>query len=312
MTTADPFAPFLAARGFAVLDGGLATALEAGGQSLDTPLWSARLLLDAPAAVSAVHDAYLEAGADCITTAGYQASVEGFLAAGLDADAAVEALRRSVELARRAKETFWSDPANRPGRTEPIVAASAGPYGAFLADGSEYDGRYGVDREALRRFHATRLAVLDEARADVLAFETIPSALEADVVAALLGDRAGTPAWISFSCRDGRALWDGTPIEQAVRACVGPDRLVALGVNCTAPRHVDELIDRIAALTSLPLVVYPNSGESFDAATRSWTGSPGGWIDRAQEWVRRGARIVGGCCRVGPADIRELRRRLGA
>jgi homocysteine S-methyltransferase len=305
-----PLSRFLESQGFVVLDGGLATALEEAGYTLDTPLWSAGVLMDAPDGVRSVHASYLEAGADCITTAGYQASFEGFSAAGLHRAAAEAALRRAVALAVEAKGSFWSEPANRVGRLEPIVAASAGPYGAFLADGSEYDGRYGVDRDVLEHFHRDRLDVLRDTAADLIAFETIPSRIEAEVVARLLAERSGTPAWISFSCRDSESLWDGTPIARAVESLVSIDPLVGVGVNCTAPRHIAGLIDRIVPITDLPVIVYPNSGESYDSLTHAWRGSPRRWLDSVDAWVEAGARVLGGCCRVGPSQIRELRLRL--
>ena len=305
-----PFEAFLGTRGYAVLDGGLATALEAAGQTLDTPLWSGQLVLEAPDAVAQVHRRYLEAGADCVCSAGYQLSVEGLRAAGHDERGAEEALRRAVSLAVEARNAFWSVEASRQGRLEPIVGASAGPYGALLADGSEYDGRYGVGRETLERFHRPRLDVLADTAADVIAFETVPSLLEAEVLAALLGERTGTAAWVSFSCRDGGTLWDGTPIEEAVGQCADVEAVVAVGVNCTSPGHVGELIDRTARTTDLPIIVYPNSGEEYETLTRSWSGTPAAWIDEVCEWIERGARVIGGCCRVGPAEIHRLRQKL--
>jgi homocysteine S-methyltransferase len=308
--TSDPFRPFLEAQGYAVLDGGLATALEAAGHALDTRLWSARLLIDEPDAVRAVHTAYLEAGADCITTAGYQASIEGLLAAGLDRAQSEGVLRRAVEVAVEARDAFWADPSKRIGRLEPIVAASAGPYGAFLADGSEYHGRYGVERRALERFHAERLDVLAMAGADTLAFETVPSGLEAEVVAALLRARPDVRAWVSFTCRDAESLRDGTPVAEAARRCAAVGSVVAVGVNCTAPGHVGRLIERIVDVTDGPVIVYPNSGERYDVGTGAWTGRPEAWLDSVPAWLEAGACILGGCCRVGPDEIRELRRRL--
>jgi homocysteine S-methyltransferase len=193
---------------------------------------------------------------------------------------------------------------------EPIVAASAGPYGASLADGSEYDGRYGVDRAVLERFHADRLEVLVDTSADVVAFETIPSLLEAQVLAGLLVSRPDTPAWVTFSCRDSNQLWDGTPIRDAVSALAGVDSLVGVGVNCTAPPYIAHLIDRIAGTTYLPIIVYPNSGELYDPVSRAWTGPAQAWLGQATAWVDAGASVLGGCCRVGPGEIRELRLRL--
>ena len=306
----DPFAPFLAAQGFAVLDGGLATALEGAGHDLRTPLWSARLVLEDPDAVREVHRSYLEAGADCITTAGYQASFEGLMATGLDRARSERVLREAVQLAVEARDAFWAVPANRAGRLRPIVAASAGPYGAYLADGSEYRGRYGVSRDVLERFHGARLDVLCDTPADVVAFETIPSGEEAFVVAALLEARPEARAWVSFSCRDSESLRDGTPIAAAARSCSFAEAVVSVGVNCTAPRHVRGLVERLAVRTDLPVIAYPNSGERWDAEGRAWVGEADAWLDDVASWVGAGARVVGGCCRVGPREIREVRARL--
>ena len=308
MTRPNPFQHFLDEQGFVVLDGGLATALEAAGHLLDSALWSARLLLDAPDAVRAAHMAYLEAGADCITTASYQASFEGFAAAGLQAREAETLLRRSVALARETKDAFWSK-TEHAGRLEPIVAASAGPYGAFLADGSEYDGRYRVRRDTLVDFHRARLHVLAATEVDLVAFETIPSLPEAEVLAELLTEVPDTWAWITFSCRDGRRLWDGSRVTDAVRAVDAVANLAGVGVNCTAPRHVTRLIREVRSVTARPIIVYPNSGETYDADAHAWVGRPAGvgWLEGAREWRAEGACVLGGCCRVGPGTIRRLR-----
>lgn len=308
----SPFSRFLDAQGFVVLDGGLATALQAEGYVLDSELWSAGLLARAPEAIRGVHAAYLQAGADCITTASYQASAEGFAAAGVDADEAVRRLRLSVDLAAEARDAFWAVPDNRVGRMEPLVAASAGPYGALLADGSEYDGRYGVGVRVLEAFHGSRLETLSGTSADLIAFETIPSGVEARVIAGLLEALPDTWAWVSFTCRDAQRLRDGTPVTEAARACRGLANLAGIGVNCTAPHHVASLLGKLGRMTDAPLVAYPNSGESYDARAGAWVGDGAGaeWLDGVDGWVRAGARVVGGCCRVGPDIIRDLRPRL--
>jgi len=308
--TPDPFRRFLDRQGFAVLDGGLASALEADGHRLDTSLWSGRVVLDDPDAVRAVHRAYLEAGADCITTAGYQLTLDGIEAAGIGRVGAEAAIRAAVSLAVESRDAFWAEGASREGRLEPIVAASAGPYGAYLADGSEYDGRYGVRADVLERFHRDRLGFLADTAADVLAFETIPSLAEAEVLAALLGERPEMPAWVSFSCRDGRHLWDGSAIEDAVGACTGVEAIVAVGVNCTHPAHIRSLVERMRRVTRTTLLVYPNSGETYDAGSGAWTGTATSWVDEARGWLDAGADVVGGCCRVGPNEIGALRKAL--
>src|SRR3954470_23451912 len=285
------------ATGPVVLDGGLATELERRGHDLTTELWSARLLRDDPAAIVAVHAAYAEAGAQVVTTASYQATFEGFARAGIDRRTTESLLRRSVELARRGAPDAW-------------VAGSVGPFGAHLADGSEYTGDYvtdvGVDR--LRRFHRPRMAVLTEAGADVLACETVPAAAEAE---ALLAEARslGVPIWLSLTTEvdaDGVARTRrGEPAADVYAMAAGVDEVVAVGVNCTAPSAVVSAV-AAAAGSGKPVVAYPNSGESWDAVGRRWTGSPGISPDDVPGWVDDGARLIGGCCRVRPADIAAI------
>ena len=288
-----------------VLDGGLATQLEAQGADLSDRLWSARLLVEDPAAIADAHLAYYRAGARVATTASYQATFEGFARRGIGREPAERLLRRSVELAAVARDRVAAEAPDGPTR---FVAASIGPYGAMLADGSEYHGRYGLTVAELEDFHRDRLRVLATTDADVLAIETIPEVEEAAAVAKLLTETAGAEAWVSFSCADGRRIRSGATIEEAVGAVSGNPSVVAVGVNCTAPAHVPELIERIAAVTTLPVVVYPNSGEAWDAASRAWTGTAGADVggDAARAWVAHGARLVGGCCRVTPAQIASI------
>jgi homocysteine S-methyltransferase len=284
-----------------VLDGGLATQLEAQGADLSDRLWSARLLVEAPEEIVAAHLAFYRAGAQVATTASYQATFEGFAARGLDHAAATDLLRRSVELADRARSIALEE-----GVAEPLfVAASIGPYGAMLADGSEYRGEYGRTVAELADFHRERFRVLAETGADVLAVETIPEIEEALAVVLLLGELPGTAAWISFSCADGGHLRGGAPIEAAVEAISDAPGVVATGVNCTAPEHVDELIERIRSVSSLPIAVYPNSGEGWDAVARRWTGTGAGRVDgeAAVRWRSAGALLIGGCCRVSPNQV---------
>lgn len=307
----SPLEPFLTGQGYVMLDGGSATTLEAHGHVLDDRLWSARLLLEAPHAVGALHREFLDAGADCVTTVSYQASFEGFARLGL-ADAEIaDVLRLSVSLALDAKRSFWSEPPTRAGRLEPIVAASAGAYGAYLADGSEYRGRYQVSRATLRDFHERRLDVLATAGADVVAFETIPSLAEADVIADILRTTDAW-AWVSFSCGDGHRLRDGHTLAEAVRVLAPCERLVGVGVNCTHPRYIDALVGEATAVTDLPVIVYPNSGETYDVRRKAWRPSRQrrNWAADARRWASLGARVIGGCCRVGPAEIGIMRRAL--
>ena len=291
-----------------VLDGGLATELEKAGFDLGHPLWSARLLATAPEAIARVHRAYLEAGSDCITAASYQATVAGFERYGFSRDDALALLRRSVTLALEVRDRFWADERNRAGRAWPLVAASVGPYGAFLANGAEYTGDYDLDEAGLREFHRERLALLSASGADLLACETIPSAAEARALGALLAATQGVPAWVSFSCRDAARLRDGTPLEECVRLLDPLPRVVAIGVNCTPPEHVEDLLRIAARATRKPLVAYPNSGEVFDPARKTWHGyaTRERWGELGLRWHAAGARLIGGCCRTGLDEIRSL------
>jgi len=309
MTTGNPLLPFLGDGRPIILDGGLASTLEAAGHDLDDPLWSARLLLEDPAAVRAVHDAFLAAGADVITSATYQASLPGLRARGLDGAGAARVLTAGVDLAVAARDGFWADPARRAGRRRPLVAAGVGPYGAWLADGSEYDGRYGVDRAALEDFHRPRWEILAGGRADLLACETLPSLPEIEVLLELLDGTPGRWAWFSFCCADGRHLWDGTPVAEAIGVCAGVRGVAAAGVNCTAPRHVAPLLRAMRGVSDLPLLAYPNAGETYDPSSRTWRqeGAGADPLAAAPDWITAGAAGVGGCCRVGPADIARLR-----
>jgi homocysteine S-methyltransferase len=286
------------------IDGGLATQLEAQGADLSDRLWSARLLIEEPEQVVAAHLAFYRAGARVATTASYQATFEGFAERGIDRAAAEALLRRSVALAEQARDRAHDEGI----KAELFVAASIGPYGAMLADGSEYRGRYGKTVTQLADFHRERLRVLAGTGADVLAVETIPELEEAEAIAGLLGELPGAAAWISFSCADGARLNGGTPIEAAVEAVREAPGVVAVGVNCTAPEHVDELVARIRATCSLPIVAYPNSGEGWDARARRWTGTGPGRVDgdAAARWVAAGAIMVGGCCRVSPSQIESM------
>ena len=308
----DPLAPYLSRGGTLVLDGGLATELEKAGFDLAHPLWSARVLLDAPEAIVAIHASYLDAGADCITSASYQATVPGLVREGLTEGQARALILRSIELAEQARSAFVSDPRRSAGRRRPLVAASVGPYGAFLANGSEYTGDYDLDERALVDFHRDRLRLLAGSSADLLGCETIPSAAEGRALATLLAEMPSARAWLSFSCRDGESLRDGSSFAETVRALAPVPQVVAIGVNCTAPEHVEELLRAAAGETGKPLVAYPNSGEGYDAATKSWYGTSNAtdWGGLARAWYHAGARLVGGCCRTGPRHIEAIRQDL--
>ncbi|WP_326784877.1 homocysteine S-methyltransferase [Streptomyces sp. NBC_00151] len=292
--------------GTVVLDGGMSNQLEAAGHDLGDSLWSARLLADRPEAIVEAHLAYYEAGADVAITSSYQATFEGFARRGVPRERGAELLGLSVESAREAARR-----AHAKGVTRPLwVAASVGPYGAMLADGSEYRGRYGLSVAELERFHLPRLEVLAAAAPDVLALETVPDTDEARaLLRAVRG--LGVPAWLSYSVAGDRTR-AGQPLEEAFALAAEADEVIAVGVNCCAPADVDAAVATAARVTGKPVVVYPNSGETWDAAARAWAGSSTFTAAQVGGWERAGARLIGGCCRVGPEAITGIASALRA
>jgi len=322
-SSSNPLAPFLQRNGVVLLDGGLATALEAAGHVLRDDLWSARLLIEDPDAIRSVHEAYLNAGADCILTASYQATLEGFLRRGLSQVKAEELLLLSVQLAMDARTAVLNGPhrtaveQGTQSRPIPLVAASIGPYGASLADGSEYHGAYGISDAALADFHQRRWEILTRSQADLLACETIPSHQELRVLLELVRLTPGSWAWVSVTCRDGERLRDGSPLREVLAQVDHIHNLAAVGVNCTAPRHIASCIREIRHVTRKPIVVYPNSGAHYDEKRRTWVEGPVDgheeaidWQQAAVQWRVLGAQGIGGCCRVGPAAIASMRTAL--
>ncbi len=287
--------------GVLISDGGLATELEARGNDLSDDLWSARLLAEAPEQIVTVHETFFRAGAQIATTASYQASFEGFARRGIDRAGAEALMRRSVDLAKSAREQAAPDG---------WVAASVGPYGAMLAHGEEYVGRYGLSVAALAEWHRRRLEVLIACEPDVLACETIPDVDEAEALVGLVAGQ-GFPAWLSYTI-DGDRTRAGQPLDEAFAVAAGVPEIVAVGVNCCAPADVLGAVTTARRVTGKPVIVYPNSGEVWDGTNRVWVGTPGLDTGLAAEWVDAGARIVGGCCRVRPADIAAMAAAIGA
>ncbi|WP_435189683.1 homocysteine S-methyltransferase [Streptomyces sp. bgisy126] len=284
-----------------VLDGGLSDQLEVQGCDLSDALWSARLLADGPERIEEAHTAYVRAGARVLITSGYQATFEGFARRGLGREEAARLLARSVELARSAADA---------GEREVWVAASVGPYGAMLADGSEYRGRYGLSVRDLEAFHRPRIEAFAAAGPDVLALETVPDAEEAEALLRA-AEGCGVPVWLSYTVEGGRTR-AGQDLAEAFAVAAGNDRVVAVGVNCCDPADAGPAVETAVAVTGKPAVVYPNSGERWDARARDWRGGSAFDPGRAAAWVRSGARLVGGCCRVGPSGIAALAEALTA
>ncbi|MBT2758173.1 homocysteine S-methyltransferase [Mesobacillus foraminis] len=306
----NPIEAILRDHSILILDGALATELEGHGCDLDDPLWSARVLLENPEVIYQVHSDYFHAGADCAITSSYQATIDGFSTRGIEEDEAVELIKKTVLLAKKARDDFW-EKNEQTGRPKPLVAASVGPYGAYLADGSEYVGNYGVSDEALAQFHRPRMAALIESGADVLAFETIPSLQEAKVLALLLKEFPDAFAWLSFSLKDEKAISDGTHLEECAKVFNDKEQIAAIGINCAPSSFVTEAVRVLHLHTQKLIIVYPNSGETYEAETKTWhgQGSCEGIHEKSEEWYNAGARLIGGCCRTAPKHIEELSKK---
>ncbi|OEK00260.1 homocysteine S-methyltransferase [Roseivirga sp. 4D4] len=292
-----------------ILDGGLSNVLEDQGCDLNHSLWTAKLLAENPEAIIEAHLRYLKAGAQCIITSSYQASVSGLMTMGYSRKRAKELILKSVLL---AEEAVAKAIASETIKAKPLIAASIGPYGAYLADGSEYHGNYGVSDQVLRDFHAERISILAGSNADLLACETIPSLLEAKVLSEAL-KYVDKPSWVSFSCKDEEHLNDGTRIEECVSLFKDHPQVFAVGVNCTKPKFISGLIKHIKESTNnKKVIVYPNSGEAYNAQSKTWKGlsEPKHFVEMSKEWAKLGADIIGGCCRIGPEHIQRMSKQI--
>ncbi|MET0550210.1 MAG: homocysteine S-methyltransferase [Xanthomonas sp.] len=308
----NPLAALLAEDRCLVLDGALATELERRGCDLRDPLWSAKILLEQPQLIRQVHLDYFAAGAQCAITASYQATPQGFAARGIDLAHAQRLIVRSVELAQQARQAHL---ARHPQAGTLLVAGSVGPYGAFLADGAEYRGDYALAPARMRDFHRPRIAALIAAGVDLLACETQPSLAEMAALLQVLEEFPQGVAWMACTLRDAAHLSDGTPLREVVALLDGHPQVVALGVNCIAPSRATAALRHLATLTRLPLVVYPNAGERYDADRKCWQADraeAGTLVDHLGAWRAAGARLIGGCCRTTPQDIAQLARHLAA
>ncbi|WP_333887198.1 homocysteine S-methyltransferase [Clostridium sp.] len=288
-----------------ILDGALATELEKRGCNINDSLWSAKILDEDPKIIEDVHYDYFISGADCAITSSYQATLCGFMEKGFKENKAIDLIRLSVQVAKKARDRFWENPLNRINRPKPLIAGSIGPYGAYLADGSEYIGHYNISQDELMEFHRPRMKILIEEGIDILACETIPSLAEAQAILKLLKEFPSVYCWISFSAKDESNISEGTSISKCAKYLDSNRQVAAIGVNCTPPKYIDSLIEQISKNSSKPIIVYPNSGEKYDGTTKTWHGdsSSRAFSCNAKEWFHRGARLIGGCCRTTPEDI---------
>lgn len=290
-----------------ILDGALGTELENRGCDINDELWSAKVLMDNPEIIKEIHKDYFKAGADCAISSTYQATIECFMDKGMTKEEAIQLMKKSVQIAIDARDEFWEEnkTMNRP---KPFVAASVGPYGAYLIDGSEFKGGYTVSEDELVEFHRERIGILVESGADILACETVPCLSEAKALVRVLKEFPNVYAWIAFSAKDELHVSNGETIAECAAFLNQQEQVAAIGVNCTAPRFVKSLIAEIKENSSKPILVYPNSGEAYDVASKTWDEECS--IDHFGQdtklWFESGATVIGGCCRTTPKDIAEV------
>jgi len=293
-----------------ILDGALGTRLQEKGFDLNDPLWSAKFLNENPKVLQDIHEEYLQAGADCIISSTYQASIEGFAKKGFSKDEAEKLLILSIDIAKETRDKFWNKKINKVNRIKPLVAASIGPYGAFLADGSEYTGKYNISLEKLKEFHKKRVKLIAKTNPDIFAVETIPTLEEAKILCELLKEYKNIPNWISFSAKDDCHINGGDKIEDCAKYIDSQKHISTIGINCTSPQYILTLIKKIRDISDKNIVVYPNGGSKYNPITKNWEKSltdEKEYAKMALLWKQEGANIIGGCCQTGPKEIKELR-----
>ena len=308
------FENILSKQSFIILDGALATELEKRGANLNHALWSAKLLAENPSLIKEVYKDYLEVGANIIATASYQASFMGYEKQGYTQQEAIEFMQLSVSLAVQARADFLNT-MEQPPAIMPLIAASIGPYGAALADGSEYTGYQNVTVDTLIDFHKKRLDVLANSAADILAFETIPCLEEAIAIKQLMQNYPTKQAWVSFSCKNETQIASGALYSDAVKLLEDSNQIIGVGVNCTAPEFILSLVEKAKPITQKIILVYPNKGEHYNPVTKEWEALDtfsSNYLDNAKAWLHAGAKAIGGCCRTGPEEIKQLSQLLAS
>ena len=296
-----------------ILDGALGTQIQKNGHDVNDSLWSAKFLNEDTSVIKEVHKQYLEAGADCIITSSYQASIEGFLKKGFSKEKAIELIKLSINIAKEARDEFWETFEDKQTRVKPLVAASIGPYGAYLADGSEYSGDYKISDEELKDFHKKRLEIIVETNPDILACETIPLLKEAKIISDLLKQYPHITSWITFSAKNENYTNAGDDIKECMTYLNTQEHISAVGINCTAPQYIPMLIENIKSVCSKPIVIYPNGGSRYNPITKLWERgelSAQDFAKLAYLWYTKGATVIGGCCETTPNEIEYIRKTL--
>ena len=303
----------LAQKQILVLHGPLGTELEAMGYDVSGKLWSAKYLLEKPDVIQELHEIYLNNGSNILTTSTYQATIPGLEAAGLNPEQAADIIRLTVQLAHQARDNYWQNLSDEQ-KTQtiyPLISGDVGPYAAYLADGSEYNGQYGkVSLQELKDFHRPRIQLFLEQEVDMLALETIPNRLEVQALTELLSEEfPQVESYMSFTAQEVGKISDGTALKDVIALVEACPQILAVGFNCTQPQLYDDLLQETRTLTTKPLVTYPNSGETYDGVTQTWHHSregKGSLVEQSLHWIHLGAQIVGGCCRTRPAEIAAL------
>lgn len=308
MINNNPFKNLLNQKNFIIVDGALASELQRRGCDLNDSLWSAKVLFEQPELIQQVHYDYFKAGADCAITASYQATPLGFSKKGINLNDSIALIQKSVELAQQAKQQYLSE------LVQPrplLIAGSVGPYGAYLADGSEYTGNYQLSEEAFMEFHYVRIKALIDANVDLLACETLPSFTEIKALTKVIKQFPKISCWFSFTLKDDQHLSDGTPLSLVVEYLNNIEQIASVGINCIALEKVTSSLNVLNKLTSKPLIVYPNSGEVYDPLTKQWHPNSQHnctFANQLTNWIESGAKLIGGCCQTMPNDIANIAR----
>ena len=310
MKNNNPIKTLLEQKKHIVIDGALASELQRRGCDLNDSLWSAKVLIEQPELIQQVHYDYFVAGADCAITASYQATPMGFAPKGIELEESIKLIKTSVKLAQQAKMQYLNDIKEDKAL---LIAGSVGPYGAYLANGSEYTGDYQLSESEFIAFHKDRVAALIDAGVDILACETMPSFLEIKALAKLIQQFPMVNCWFSLTLKDQKHISDGTPLTEVIEYLNSIEQIVSVGINCIALEKVTPALKVLSKLTSKPLIVYPNSGEQYDPTTKQWHKNHDHnctFANQLDVWINLGAKLIGGCCQTTPDDIVEIHQLL--
>ena len=306
----NPIKPILEQKKHMIIDGALASELQRRGCDLNDSLWSAKVLIEQPELIQQVHYDYFKAGADCAITASYQATPMGFAQKGIELEESIKLIKTSVKLAQQAKMQYLNDIKQDKAL---LIAGSVGPYGAYLANGSEYTGDYQLSESEFIAFHKDRVTALIDAGVDILACETMPSFLEIKALVKLIQQFPIVNCWFSLTLKDQQHISDGTPLTEVIEYLNSIEQIVSVGINCIALEKVTPALEVLSKLTSKPLIVYPNSGEEYDPTTKQWHKNHHHnctFANQLDTWIKLGAKLIGGCCQTTPEDIVEIHQLL--